>query len=156
MAVKKPLVITGGQIEQLQPSDQLASAELTEKTNNNASAIVIGQPVYVDGGGTVDLAQANALLTSRVLGLVADSSIAAASPGAILTDGILEATTGEWDTVTGETGGLSAGNLYFLDPTTAGMLTQTAPTSSGEFVAEVGLALSTTELEISIRRTVRL
>lgn len=156
MAIKKPLVITNGQIEQLQSGDQLQSNELIVRTNNNASPIVIGQPVYVDGAGTVDLALADAQVTSRVLGLVAETSIAAAGSGGIQTDGVIIATTGEWDAVTGETGGLTAGALYFLDPDTAGMLTQTAPTVSGDYVAEVGMALSTTELEISIRRTVRL
>jgi hypothetical protein len=156
MAIKKPLVITNGQIEQLQSGDQLQSNELIVRTNANASPIVIGQPVYVSGAGSVDLALADAQVTSRVLGLVAETSIAAAASGGIQTDGVIVATTGEWDTVTGETGGLTAGALYFLDPDIEGMLTQTAPTLSGDFVAEVGMALSTTELEISIRRTVRL
>lgn len=156
MAVKPPLVITAGQIEQLQAGDSVASADLFNRTNNNAGAIVIGQPVYVDGAGTVDLAQADILGTSNVLGLVADTSIAAATPGGIQTDGNLTATTGEWDVVTGQVGGLTAGVKYFLDPATAGMLTTTATTTLGEVVAPVGTAMSTTEMEITISHTVRL
>lgn len=156
MAIKKPLVITGGQIERLQPGDSVASADLFSRTNNNAGAIVIGQAVYVDGAGTVDLAQANTAGTKDVLGLVADLSIGAASSGGIQTDGLLTATTGQWDVVTGQVGGLTAGSKYYLDETTAGSLTTTPPSGVGEFVAPVGTALSTTEMEITILVTVKL
>lgn len=156
MAVKKPLVITNGQIQQIQAGDSLASENIYNRTNNNAGAIVIGQPVYVDGAGTVDLAQADALATANVLGLVADVSIAAAASGGIQTGGRLTATTGQWDAVTGQVGGLTPGAKYFLDPATAGMLTTTAPTTDGEVVAAVGEALSTTELEIDIDQTILL
>ena len=156
MAVKKPLVITNGQIEQLQSGDQLANANLITRTNNNAGAIVIGQPVYADGAGTVDLAQADAQSTIRVAGLVADASIAAAASGSILVDSVLVATTGQWDAVTGQTGGLTPGADYFLDESSAGGLTTTAPTADGDFVVRVGHALSTTEFEIEIQQPVKL
>ena len=156
MATKQPLVITNGQIEQLQAGDNLASADLFPRTNNNAGAIVIGQAVYVDGAGTVDLAQANAAGTKDVLGLVADVSIANAASGNIQSDGLLTATTGQWDAVTGQVGGLTAGSLYYLDPSTPGALTATAPTAVGQFVCPVGRAMSTTEMEITILITVRL
>lgn len=156
MAIKKPLVITNGQIEQLQAGDQLENPNLLTRTNSNAGAIVIGQPVYADSGTTVDLAQADAQGTIRVVGLVADASIANAASGGILVDGVLTATTGEWDAVTGEVGGLTAGANYFLDAANPGELTQTAPTATGEFVVRVGHALSTTELEIEIQQPIKL
>lgn len=156
MAVKKPLVVTAGQVEQLQSGDSIEHPGLYNRTNNNAGAIVIGQAVYVDGPGTVDLAQADALATSEVLGLVAETSIAAAASGGILTDGKLTATTGQWDAVTGQTGGLTSGARYYLDETTAGNLTATAPIADGEVVAPLGLALSTTEMEINIDHTILL
>ena len=156
MAVKKPVVITNGQLQQLQAGDSLPSENIYERTNNNAGAIVIGQPVYVDGAGTVDTAQADALATANVLGLVADTSISAAASGGIQTGGRLTATTGEWDAVTGQTGGLTAGAKYFLDASASGSLTTTAPTADGEVVAPVGEALSTTEMEIDIDQTILL
>lgn len=156
MAIKKPLVLTAGQVQQLQAGDSVEHPGLYNRTNNNASAIVISQAVYVDGAGTVDLAQADALGTSEVLGLVVDASIAAAASGGILTDGKLTATTGEWDNVTGQTGGLTSGSKYFLDESTAGSLTVTAPTINGDVVAPIGLALSTTEMEINIDHTILL
>lgn len=155
MAQRKPLVINSGQIEQLQSGDTLdavvTEVDLISRTNNNASPITIGAPVYPDGNGTVDLAQADASGTVEVLGLVQETSIAAAASGYIQTDGILTATTGQWDAVAGTTGGLTAGTVYYLDPDTAGMLTDTAPTTGGDYVIRIGVGLSTTELEITFQ-----
>jgi len=158
--LRKPLVMVAGQIQQIQAGDTLdASAsevDVVNLTNNNASPIVIGNAVYSDAANGVDLAQADASGTVEVLGLVKDVSIGAASSGAIQTDGILAATTTQWDAIAGTTGGLSAGSVYYLDPSTAGFLTETAPTSVGQYVVRVGKAISTTELEISISQPVLL
>jgi hypothetical protein len=156
MSVKKPLVVTNGQIEQLQSGDTIEHPGILNRTNNNAGSIVIGQAVFVDGAGSVDLAQADAASTTDVLGLVTDTSIAAAASGGIITSGVLTATTGEWDIVTGQVGGLTAGSKYWLDESTAGSLTTTAPTTAGEFVAPVGKALSTTEFEVDVDHTIKL
>lgn len=154
--IKKPLVVTNGQIEQLQAGDQLASPDLTNAQNGNAAALVIGTPVYVSAGDTVDKAKADAASTKDVFGLVADVSIAIAGSGAIQTDGSLVATTTQWDAVTGQTGGLTPGAIYYLSAATAGMLTTAAPTADGHYVAPVGKAKSTTELEITILSTIKL
>ncbi len=160
MALRKPLVMVNGQIQQLQTGDTLdaisSEVDVIAMTNNNASPIVIGNAVYVDGAGTVDLARANASGTVEMLGLVKDVSIAAASSGSIQTDGVLVATTTQWDAVAGTTGGLTAGTGYYLDPSTAGNITDTAPTTSGQYVIRVGKAISTTELEISITEPILL
>jgi hypothetical protein len=50
---------------------------------------------------------------------------------------------------------LTAGIQYFVDPDTAGLLTDTAPITVGDFVAPVGIALSTTEMIIAIHQTVK-
>ena len=157
MAVKRPIVLTNGELEQLQAADQVAQSTLFEQTNGNAGALVMATPVYATTvAGEVDEAQADAAATKDVLGLVAEASIATVTSGAIQSDGVLTGTTGEWDAVTGDVGGLTAGSKYYLDAATAGMLTDTPPSSSGEFVAMVGVALSTTEMEISIRSTIKL
>ncbi len=160
MASRKPLVMNSGQIQQLQSGDVLdavvTEVDVVSLTNNNVGSIVIGMPVYSDGNDTVDKAKADAVATVEVLGLVQDVSIGAAAAGFIQTDGVITATTGQWDTVTGESGGLTAGSIYYLDETTAGNLTLTAPTSTGEFVLRVGKALSTTEMEITITQPVKL
>ena len=160
MAARKPLVINSGQIEQLQAGDTLdasvSEVDVVSKTNDNAGSIVIGTPVYVKSNGNVDKGRANASGTVQLLGLVKDASVAAAASGIIQTDGILAATTGEWDAVTGGSGGLTPGSRYFLDPSTAGLLTTSAPTSAGNFVVSVGLAISTTEMDISIEPPIKL
>jgi hypothetical protein len=146
--------MVNGQIQQLQSGDTLdamsSEVDVVSKQNDNAGSIVIGQVVYPKSNGNVDLAQANASGTVEVLGLVKDASIASSASGAIQTDGVLAATTVQWDAVTGGSGGLTAGAVYWLDPSTAGNITDTAPTSVGQYVCRLGKAISTTELEISI------
>lgn len=161
MALRKPLVIVSGQIQQIQSGDVLDAAvtgevDVVSLENENAGTIVIGAPVYSSSAGKVDKAQADAVGTVEVIGLVQPTSILTTASGNIQTDGVLAATTGQWDTVTGDSGGLTAGAVYYLDPDTAGMLTTTAPSSEGDFVVRVGKALSTTDMEISILNAIKL
>ena len=156
MALLKPLVIVDGHIRQLQSGDTPIGVSFVEMTNNNASPIVIGHVVYCDWAGTVDLARANALGAAEDIGFVKNISIAAAADGYIQTNGVLEATTGQWDAVAGTTGGLTAGAVYYLDPSTAGNITETAPIAAGQYVIRAGKAISTTELEISITEPIKL
>ncbi len=130
------------------------TALLEPMTNSNASAIAIGRAVYVSGAAAVNLANANASGTVRAIGLVADTSIANGAVGNIATEGTVTATTTQWDAVTGQTGGLTSGARYFLSNTTAGALTTTAPTSG--YVVQVGIALSTTKIKLSIGPVVQL
>lgn len=155
MANRKPLVIVDGLVRQMSSSDildvQLNEVDFIPVTNGDAvAALVIGTPVYVSAADTVLQAQADDVATAEVLGLVSDVTIAAEAEGRVLTDGRLAATTAQWDAVTGEVGGLTAGSVYYVDPDTAGLITTTAPTADGDVVARVGKALSTTILEISI------
>lgn len=156
MAQKKPLVLTGGQIEQLQAADYIAQADLLQQTNGNAGAIVIGTPVYSSANDTVDKAKADAVGTVNVIGLVAEVSIATGVVGAIQGNGILSATTGQWDAVAGTAGGLTKDVIYYLDAATAGKLTSVAPSVAGQFVKEIGIGISTTEMSINSNRRVKL
>ncbi len=152
MAVRKPLVIVAGQIQQLQSGDTLTGIELGQVslTNNNIATAVICTPVYADGAGTVDFAQADAIGTSEVVGL-AVADITAAGAGLIQTDGVMTASTGEWDVVTTESGGLVADTIYWLDPDTPGKLTITPTSTDTELVVRVGKGLSTTQMLIAIQ-----
>lgn len=154
MAKRKPLVITNGQVERLQPGDRLDLANSATKTNASGSTINIASPVYITGANA-ELAQANAQSTVRVAGL-AEATTVNGDPLEVVADGVFTATTGQWDAVTGETGGLTPGADYFLTATAAGELTQTAPDASGEFVVRVGHALSETEMEIEIAQPIKL
>ena len=161
MAVKKPLVMgSNGKPQQLQSSDTItvpnAGTDLMTMTNAEASAIVIGAPVYVFGADSVKKAQANAAGTADVFGLVFDVSITNATTGQIAMNGLVTATTGQWDAVTGQTGGLTIGATYFLDAATSGKLTSTPPTTAGQLVCIVGTGLSTTEMMVDVQTEILL
>ena len=151
MTMLKPLVIKSGLVQQLQSGDTVDVQQGINQTNANAGTITIGQPVYCSAAGSVDLAKADAAGTTKVLGLVRDTSILTSASGEIYTDGILTATTGQWDAVAGTTGGLTFNTYYYLSEATAGHITATAPSTTGKYVVRVGYALSTTELKIEIQ-----
>lgn len=153
MAIKKPIVMTNGQLEQLQAGDSIDLGNTITKTNNTGGALVIGTPVYVSSGDA-EPAQADAQGTIRVAGVVADISVADGNPVNILVDGKLEATTTQWDAITGQTGGLTEGADYFLDEANPGQMKTTAPTTG--FVVRLGHALSTTEFEVEIQQPIKL
>lgn len=158
MAIKLPLVLTNGQIQQLQSGDSIDTrSEQFQLVNDEATPVVIGAPVYSDAAGGFKKAQANAAATSKVVGLVAQSpSIANGVAGAVNLDGIQTCTTVQWDAVTGGSGGLTFNTYYYLDPATAGKLTTTAPTSVGQLVVQIGQALSTTDMKINIQQSILL
>lgn len=155
MALVKPLVIVNGFIQQLSSSDTLdanvSEVDVIGLSNNQGSAIVICSPVYISGAGQIKLGQANATGTIQLVGLAKDPSIANAANGFVQTDGSFAATTAQWDVVTGQTGGLTPGAVYFLSAATAGRLTTVAPNTVGQFVVRVGLAISTTQMDITIQ-----
>jgi len=151
MAVKKPIVLTAGEFEQLQAGDNLFSTDIREMLNGNANAVTIGQPVYIVSSGTIDLAQANAAATKNVFGLVADASTANGANGAVMSDGTLE--SANWTAVTGAAT-LTAGAAYYLDAAAAGALTVTPPTTG--YVAKVGQGVSDTVFEIEVEPTIKL
>jgi len=156
MALRKGLVWSGGYTRQLQAGD-IWDHLATSKINDNAGAAVICSVVYPKTtSGHFDLARADAAGTASVFGLVFDTSIASAGTGIVQVAGRFEATTGQWDVVTGQSGGLTSGSVYYLDPATAGKLTTTKPTTPGQFVVQVGIALSTTELAILLQPPIAL
>lgn len=154
MATQKVAVIVNGEIQALQSGDDI-SAPITGATeitlvNDNAGAIVIGTPVYMTAASHVDKAKADAAGTSTVIGLVAKTSIATTASGAVAVSGVLTATTTQWDAVAGTTGGLIFGTRYYLSAGTAGLLTATAPTTAGQYVQRVGIAISTIDMRLDI------
>ncbi|MEI7771483.1 MAG: hypothetical protein WCI67_15940 [Chloroflexales bacterium] len=160
MTLRKPLVVVNGQVRQMSAEDTL-DASVQERavfilTNGETEALIICTPVYVSAAGTCKKAQANASGTTEVIGLCASPSVAAAAAGSIQSDGVLVATTAQWDAVAGTTGGLAFNALYYLDPTAAGTITATAPTTGGQYLAPLGRALGPTDLEITVSPTILL
>lgn len=125
-------------------------------TNGGTGALTIGEAVYIFSADTFKAAEANASGTTRAIGLVADNSIAASASGNVRVSGVLAATTSQWDTVAGTTGGLSAGSVLYLSDSTAGHLTATPPSTTGHYVVEIGQALSSTELLINVKAPILL
>lgn len=159
MALRKPLVQNAGQIQQLQAGDTLdapqSGGDVLIMTNDEAGALIQGNVVYNDAADGVKKAMANAAATSKPIGLSVGAPAGAAS-GQIMVSGILPLTTAQWDAAFGTTGGLAAGTIYYLSPTTAGLGTVTAPTVVGQYVIELGIGISTTELMVRIRPTILL
>lgn len=161
MTIRIPLVIVAGQVQQLQSGDSInvptTTTDIRSLTNGeSATTVTIGQPVYISAASSFKRAQSNALSTSDLIGLVYDTSIAAAASGNVAVAGVMTATTGQWDTVTGASGGLVFGTDYFVDPATPGKLTSTAPTTVGQVVVPVGTGLNTTDMELKFKTIVLL
>lgn len=153
MALRKPLVIVSGQIEQLQSGDTLQapidSPNVAVLTNDESGSVVICTPVYIDANDGFKKAKADASGTRYVIGLVYDATIANGVSGQVQVDGVFTATTGQWDAVFGTTGGLTKDTRYYLSAVTAGLATATAPSTVGQYVVLLGTAISTTELLMS-------
>lgn len=160
MAARIPLVIVNGEIEQLQAGDYIlvpiSGAIEVALTNDNAGALVKGTAVYMTAADHCDKAKASSSVLAMMVGIVNETSITAGASGVVATEGIVTATTAQWDAVAGTTGGLTFATRYYLDPATAGLLTSTAPTTVGQYVVEVGIALSTTELKLAIQKRILL
>jgi hypothetical protein len=125
-------------------------------TNENASTIQIAQAVYqTTTTGGVNLAEANASSTSQAIGLVLSTTIATTASGNMQIAGPFTATTAQWDAVvTGESGGLTPGTAYWLDPATAGNLTATPPSTPTQFDTYVGIAQSSTVMILGIAQPI--
>ena len=102
-----------------------------------------GTPVYLESTGHVAAAKANSLATTNVLGLVNNQ-------GLIQVSGTLTLATGQWDALTGQSGGLVVGTWYWLSDTTTGRLVNVEPEVLGHYSVAVLYALSTTEALILV------
>lgn len=154
MVARKATVMVAGVLQDMPTGDTLVGAATSidtfGMTNAEATAIIIGAPVYIFATGSVKKAQANAMGTSRIMGLVYDVTISNGAIGNICTDGPVTATTTQWDAVTGQTGGLTPGSAYYLDAATVGKITATPPSAAGQTVVNLGIALSTTVFDVTV------
>jgi len=115
-------------------------------TAETDTAVRFGSPVYLKATGHADLAQANGQPQTQVVGL----SINEVEPGfgcQYITEGKI--TREDWTEIAG-TATLAPGATYFLDPSSPGRITETAPTNSGQYVVRIGRATSTLVLDVEI------
>jgi len=159
MATRIPLVMVDGQVQQLQAGDTVDSpiSELVKftMTNANAGALVCGTPVYVSSADHIDKGRADSISTSELIGLMLSASTASGGNGIVVCDGVLTLTTTEWNAIVG-TAGLVTASVYYLDPTTAGKMTTTAPTTPGQWIVRVGYAISLTQMNIELQPPIQL
>lgn len=148
MAVKKALALYGGEIAQLQAGDTLqgpfGEVDIIALTNGDSGAHALGDVVYISANDTGKKAKADAGATKNAIAF-ATAAISAAASGSYQTSGILAGLTG-----------LVADTVYYLSAATAGLMTPTAPSTVGQYVVRLGIAISTTELEIQIGRPILL
>jgi len=104
-----------------------------------AGGIAANDAVYISANDTVLKADASAKTTSKVIGF-APSAITAASSGSIQQAGV----------ISGAISLATAGDPYFLD-TTAGAISSSVPTGSGNVVIQVGYAKNADDLQIQIQ-----
>lgn len=159
--VRIPLVLVNGEIQQLQPGDdiQVPVTGVIEisLTNGEATPVVVGAPVYSQAASTFKKAKADAAGTSNCIGLVSQSpSIANGVAGTVGVEGIITLTTAQWDAVAGTTGGLTFNTRYYVSATVAGQITSTPPATVGQYVQCVGIALSPTVLKLEVSERILL
>lgn len=124
----------------------------TEMMNNGSVNIPIGAPVRKTGDNTVELAQGNAT-KKGVIG-IAYEAILIGQTKLVLVEGTITMSTGNWDVITGGSGGLVNDDIpYFLDFSTPGKLVKTvnldtAPANS--YLVGVGYAINPNKLKIDI------
>jgi hypothetical protein len=65
--------------------------------------------------------------------------------------GTVVLTEAEWDAVAGGSGGLVTGKIYYVSESTAGGIQDSASSTGGHFIIQLGFAISPTELQLSIQ-----
>ena len=98
--------------------------------SQTAHGFTVGQVVYYTGSAYA-LARADIAATAEVIGIV--STVSNANAFTITTEGYVIGLTG-----------LTAGSVYFLSPSSAGLLTTTEPSTVGQVSKPLLIADSTT------------
>lgn len=103
-------------------------------------ALAARDVLYISAADNVSKALADNTSKSYAIGF-AKAATADTDPVDVQSEGVLAGFTG-----------LTAGARYYLDPTTAGLITSTIPSGSGKTIVQVGYAKSTTALQIHIEQ----
>ena len=114
-----------------------------------------GAPVYIAATGPSQglamNAQADELPTSSLVGVMPMGTDAfQENTVRPICAGEVELEQDEWNAVTGQEAGLTAGAYYYLSATEAGKLTTEPPVDAGTWVMRVGLATSTRTLLVQL------
>ena len=112
----------------------ITSNTTLQEVGRAGEALVAGDLVYLKSDGKYWKVNAAAYATTAGKIMIASESISADMTGRYYAKGKFTTT------------GLTAGSTYFVS-TTAGEFTATAPSTSGQFVRAIGVAISTTVLD---------
>jgi hypothetical protein len=138
----------------------IAQGKSSMSTIINADSVTlpIGTPVALIGGADrVQRAQGSNQTLAAVLGLVSDLALLPTLPGKAVISGVLTATPAQWDAVVpGQSGGLTPDAIYYLDPLNPGSMTLTPPSTPGQFLVQLGQALSPVDFNIRIQPSILL
>jgi len=104
-----------------------------------------GAPAYIVSNNTVNLASATGPTKSRTVGLITQAA-SVTEATIVQTDGSV--TLADWTAVIGGAS-LTPGSVYFLH-TTDGQMSTTPPTSDGDVVVTMGVAVTTTKFDIEV------
>ena len=119
------------------------------------SDLIPGSAVYVTNTTRLELAAATGLPAAKMVAIATTATLTGFAADAQTQD-VLTLTAGQWDAVTGDVGGLLAGETYYLG-ITPGSITTTAPVLPGSaYNTRVGVALTDTMLDIKIRAPMKL
>lgn len=125
------------------PTGATGPADISNVTAVNVSA---GQPVYADQiTGQYKLADASVPSRASVVGLITTTTLATF----VVTAEQLQITLANWTAVVGSAS-LTVGQIYYLG-LTAGTLTTTAPSTPGQALTRVGVALTSQKMDIAIQ-----
>jgi hypothetical protein len=108
----------------------------------NLHGFSVGNWLYLNGS-TYTLAKADSVNTASVVGIV--SAVGDVNNFTLTTSGLVTGLTGP---------ALTVGADYFLSPTTDGAITTVEPTTVGNVSLPVGVAASTTSIQVAIKRGV--
>ena len=120
----------GGNLDPTPDSDETYSGTISQFTANENQAF--GDVCYINGDGEMQLGDADAIATSKIVGMCADDTISADASGNYLLYGIARDDTWDW----------TVGGFIYLSTTgtTGNTLTQTAPSGTDDTIVIVGVA----------------
>ena len=131
------------------PSSGNSAASVFSSENVSGVDLFMGQAVSLYASG---IRGANATDTSRQAIGILQGNVAATFSQRVQTEGII--TISDWTLSTGAVS-LVIGDTYFLD-TTLGMITNAAPSGSGNIVQEIGVAVTSQSLDLTIEPPIEL
>lgn len=132
-AIDFNLGLTESDIAALQTAVTELQGVVFYEEGTTLGAVTAGQAVYSTGAGTLALAQATTLASSRVTGFVRETTVGA-GVAEIQSVGIIPVT------------GVVAGARYFLSAVTAGLIVNNPDATAGQFLVPIGWGLTTNRL----------